>query len=212
MTSSSGLDIFTSAQLHFMYLHAALKAGCQSIVDHLEKPPLDDLRNFLGYCEAWTMTVGHHLEVEENIIFPFLARELDLAEEFEAMERIQTLLTVIVQIIHSARAYRPCFNPIQLRDAVLDMKELLCEHLDDELACFSKENIMFFDETEFKAMVRDSEKYAQSLGDASIRVPFLRSHTGTVFKATRPSNVPWLVRKTVSLRHLGYWKYAPYSV
>jgi len=206
------LDIFTDAQLQLMYIHAALKAGCQSIIDHLETPPLHDLRNFFGYCEAWAMTVQHHLEVEDNIIFPFLSQEFDMSAETDELETIQSSLTVIIQIIHSARAYRPCFNPTQLRKSVASVQEILCQHLDDELARFDKENVALFEEAEVGAMMIDAEKYAQSLGDATIRVPFLRSHTSAVFKVARPSTTPWLVRKTRSLRHLGYWKYSPYSV
>lgn len=38
-----------------------LKLGLENILIHLRNPPLNDLHNFLGYCNTWTtLLVGHH--------------------------------------------------------------------------------------------------------------------------------------------------------
>lgn len=44
--------------------HDAFKAGFDSILSHLDKPPLDDLPNFLGYCQSWAEAIAEHHDSE----------------------------------------------------------------------------------------------------------------------------------------------------
>lgn len=39
-------------------------AGYDVVVKHLADPPTNDLRNFLGYCEAWGVSIMHHHHTE----------------------------------------------------------------------------------------------------------------------------------------------------
>lgn len=41
--------------------HQTYKRGYDIILSHLKNPPSNDLQNFLGYCEAWAVSIeGHH--------------------------------------------------------------------------------------------------------------------------------------------------------
>lgn len=44
-----------------------LKLGLDNILIHLQKPPLDDLPNFLGYCSTWAKLLDGHHDSEGNI-------------------------------------------------------------------------------------------------------------------------------------------------
>jgi len=42
-------------------VHNVLKMACNNILKHLENPPMDDLPNFLGYCQTWvSLLEAHH--------------------------------------------------------------------------------------------------------------------------------------------------------
>jgi len=42
-------------------VHDVFKLGHANILKQLENPPLDDLPNFLGYCNSWvSMIIAHH--------------------------------------------------------------------------------------------------------------------------------------------------------
>jgi hypothetical protein len=40
--------------------HETFKRGCDNIIAKLDDPPMDDLPNFLGYCQAWGETIESH--------------------------------------------------------------------------------------------------------------------------------------------------------
>lgn len=44
--------------------HQTYEKGYENIVRLLCNPPKDDLKNFLGYCEAWGYSVVHHHDIE----------------------------------------------------------------------------------------------------------------------------------------------------
>ena len=50
--------------------HNMFKAGLDSMLKHLARPPLDDLPNFLGYCNAWTHLLTHHHDGEGEPLPP----------------------------------------------------------------------------------------------------------------------------------------------
>lgn len=49
--------------------HNVLKLGFDNILEHLENPPSDDLKNFLGYCQAWADSLHGHHDAEGKPIF-----------------------------------------------------------------------------------------------------------------------------------------------
>lgn len=44
--------------------HHAFKLGYDKIIDVLANVPMNDLKNFLGYCEAWALTLQDHHDCE----------------------------------------------------------------------------------------------------------------------------------------------------
>ncbi|KAJ8099027.1 hypothetical protein POJ06DRAFT_282186 [Lipomyces tetrasporus] len=81
--------------------HFTFEAAFRNILKLLTDPPCDDLRNFLGYCKVWCRALIEHHDAEETVIFPFLQRKLDFAEEllqhkelYEAIDAFLENITV----------------------------------------------------------------------------------------------------------------------
>jgi hypothetical protein len=54
------LLLFSQPHISFT-AHQTFKRGYDIILSHLKNPPSEDLQNFLGYCEAWAVSIeGHH--------------------------------------------------------------------------------------------------------------------------------------------------------
>jgi hypothetical protein len=47
--------------------HETFKLGYDSILPRLDSPPTNDLKNFLGYCEAWADSIDDHHTAEGAI-------------------------------------------------------------------------------------------------------------------------------------------------
>ena len=58
---------YTFVELLFTPAHHAFKLGFDKIVDVLSNVPAKDLKNFLGYCEAWALTLQDHHDCEVSI-------------------------------------------------------------------------------------------------------------------------------------------------
>jgi hypothetical protein len=58
-----------SAQLQYnmLQVHTFLKLGYTNILAHLDRPPRDDLRNFLECCEAWAYVIAVHHDTEGTL-------------------------------------------------------------------------------------------------------------------------------------------------
>ncbi|KAG5731283.1 hypothetical protein E4T56_gene6521 [Termitomyces sp. T112] len=201
-----------------IHAHDTFKLGYDTIVSHLDSPPKDDLKNFLGYCEAWALSIELHHTSEEDIVFPFLNQKMNFSEEKAQHELIHANLDRILSLIVAAKADPTKFDSCALRDIMNDFKETLYTHLDEEVKHISASNLKTaqFEERDVKAMVERLETYAKSHGDPFLLVPFMRSHTPAAIKDTWPS-MPWIVRKVVvpyvlAKKHSGYWKYSPYSM
>jgi hypothetical protein len=60
-------------QYNMIHAHNTLKAGYDVILSHLDNPPKDDLKNFLGYCEAWADSIGSHHDAEGTSYIRFVS-------------------------------------------------------------------------------------------------------------------------------------------
>ncbi|EJD40854.1 hypothetical protein AURDEDRAFT_170046 [Auricularia subglabra TFB-10046 SS5] len=70
----SKLETYDKLQFSMIRVHDAFKAGFDSIMEHLEKPPLDDLPNFVGYCTAWAAGIASHHDTEGALNPAFCTR------------------------------------------------------------------------------------------------------------------------------------------
>ncbi|CAL1714139.1 unnamed protein product [Somion occarium] len=208
-------DTFDVLQWNMIHAHDVFKAGCDSILRHLDNPPRDDLANFLGYCLAWAESIIEHHDAEEKIVFPFLNTKLDFSGEIEQHKAVHAPLKAMVAMIHEAQADLTKFDPQQFKELVVPLRVPLFNHLDDEVSHIGADSLKVFDEPALRKMCTDMDSYSKSHGDPFMIVPFMRSHTPPEFKDHWPV-MPWVLRKLVvpilALRHSGYWKFSPYAV
>ncbi|GBE86103.1 hypothetical protein SCP_0806270 [Sparassis crispa] len=205
-------------QYQMINAHITFKCGYDSILTHLENPPLRDLSNFLGYCEAWAHSVHEHHESEEHLVFLVLQPRLDMSREIEQHKVVHAGLESLFAYIKRAREDRRAFDAAELRGMMEKLKGPLYEHLDDEVAHISAENLVAagFTADEMRKLDKDLETYARSHGNVTLLVPYMRSHTVPEMKDIWPP-MPWALRKVlipymIALRHSGYWKYSPYAM
>ncbi|KAF8079200.1 hypothetical protein FPV67DRAFT_1467856 [Lyophyllum atratum] len=198
--------------------HDTFKLGYDIILSHLESPPQADLQNFLGYCEAWALSIESHHASEEEVVFPFLNERMDFSGEAEQHGVIHESLGKILATILESKADSSKFDGAKLREAMVAFKDPLYTHLDEEVEHISASKLKEaqFPEQDIVAMIKKLESYAKSHGDPFLLVPFMRSHTPAAIKDVWPP-MPWVLRKLVvpymlAKRHSGYWKYSPYAM
>jgi len=197
--------------------HQAFKLGYESILKNLDNPPLDDLANFIGYCEAWVLCIEDHHESEEVVVFPFLNEKMDFSGEAEQHKAIHATLDEISEMIREAKADHAKFDAEALKVKMVDFKPSLYGHLDDEVAHITSSKIEAagFTDKDMVDMNSKLEAYAKSHADLYIAVPFMTCHTPPEEKPHWPP-FPWILKKlfipyVFARRYSGYWKYAPYA-
>jgi len=203
-------------QYNMIHAHNTFKFGYDIITSHLDNPPMDDIKNFLGYCEAWVDSIEGHHQAEEEVVFPFLNRKMDFSEEQEQHKFIHSTLDALSKKLRTAKADPSTFNAAELKQVFQDFREPLYKHLDEEVAHIAPENMKVFDTKELRDLNAALDKHAKSHGDPYLLVPYMRSHTPTELKDSWPP-MPWVLRKVVipyvlARRYSGYWKYAPYAM
>ncbi|EIN08723.1 hypothetical protein PUNSTDRAFT_102186 [Punctularia strigosozonata HHB-11173 SS5] len=203
-------------QYNMIHAHNTFKFGYDIIVSHLDNPPLDDLKNFIGYCQAWVDSIEGHHDAEEEVVFPFLNRKLDFSQEQEQHKLIHSSLQTLTEKLTAAKADPSKFDAAELKAIVTGFKDPLYQHLDEEVAHLAPENMKDFDQKELLDLNLALDKHAKSHGDPFLLVPFMRSHTPPELKDSWPP-MPWMLRKVVipymlAKRYSGYWKYAPYAM
>ncbi|KAK9321530.1 hypothetical protein V1517DRAFT_170889 [Lipomyces orientalis] len=208
-TDPHELPQFVMQRLHFVF-----EAAFYSILKHLEQPPQTDLCNFLGYCEAWCTSLLAHHDTEEHIMFPYLQRKLDFAEEVEQHKKIHDALDAFVEQIRLAKKDSAAFDPARMMQILKDAEDNLMAHLHQEIDDLAPDRLKVFSGEELDEMMKLSEKYAQKHTSPVVMLPLLRSHTPPEHRCFPP--LPWPVEKLLlpflAMRHGGYWKYSPYSV
>jgi hypothetical protein len=132
-------------EFNMTQVHNIIKSGYTSIVSRLDNPPMDDLGNFLGYCEAWvnTVDVHHHIEgpglailleqcahgATDAKIFAFLSSNLDFSKESAQHALIHIELDALLNTFRAAKADRSKFDPQALKIAMTAFQPTLVSPL-----------------------------------------------------------------------------------
>jgi len=215
MANPIAIDGYNCLQFNMIHAHNTFKLGFDRILSLLDSPPTDDLRNFLGYCEAWaTGLEGHHAS-EEAIVFPFLQQKLDFTGELEQHKIIHAGLDELLPYIRSAKTDTSKFDALQLKNMMLKIRDPLFQHLDEEVDHIAPEKMQVFEAKDITAMMDKMVAHARSNNDAFMTVPYMLSHTAPEYKDIWPQ-MPWFVKKVITpyvlaWRYSGYWKYSPYG-
>ncbi|THG99462.1 hypothetical protein EW026_g2899 [Hermanssonia centrifuga] len=181
-------DTYELLQFNMIRAHDTFKLGYDNIVKIIADPPAKDLKNFLGYCEAWAVSVEDHHDSEK----------MDFSQEEEQHKVIHEGLEKLLGLIHAAQADHAQFKAAEIRELMVNFKEPLYAHLDEEVEHIAAENLRTagFEEPEVLAMISQLEAHAKSSGNPFLQVPYMRSHTAPEFKDSWPP-MPWVLRKVV---------------
>ncbi|PSR83537.1 hypothetical protein PHLCEN_2v5691 [Hermanssonia centrifuga] len=191
-------DTYELLQFNMIRAHDTFKLGYEKIVTLLADPPQNDIKNFLGYCEAWALSVVDHHDSEELVVFPFLNQKMDFSREEEQHKVIHDTLEKLLAIIQSAKEKPAQFKPDEMRELMVNFKEPLVVHLDEEVEHISADKLREaqFQESEIKTMISQLEAHAKSSGNPFLQVPYMRSHTPPEYKDSWPP-MPWFLRKVM---------------
>jgi len=215
MANPATIDAYNRLQFNMIHVHSGFKLGFDRILTLLDNPPTQDLRNFLGYCEAWAVCLGAHHGSEEEIVFPFLQQKLDFGGEIEQHKVIHAGLEELLPYIRSAKADASKFDALKLKDMMSKLRDSLFQHLDEEILHLAPENMHVFEAKDIDVMMAKLLAHAHSHDDPFISLPFMLSHTAPEYKVIWPQ-MPWFVKRVLTpyvfaWRHSGYWKYSPYK-
>ncbi|KAG6877353.1 hypothetical protein C0993_008314 [Termitomyces sp. T159_Od127] len=121
-------DTYALLQYNMIHAHDTFKLGYDTILSHLDSPPKDDLKNFLGYCEAWASSIESHHTSEEEVVFPFINQKMDFSGEKAQHELIHTNLDKILSWIFAAKDDPTKFDATVLKNMMNEFKEPLVGH------------------------------------------------------------------------------------
>lgn len=98
-------------------------------MQHLEKPPLDDLPNFVGYCTTWAASIASHHDTEELLMFPFLSKHLDMSSEAEEHAVMHRALDDLLAFLRDPKVSdKTAFDADALKAKMAALKEpLVCK-------------------------------------------------------------------------------------
>ncbi|KAH9896812.1 hypothetical protein C8Q73DRAFT_426929 [Cubamyces lactineus] len=211
-------DPFEFIHWNMKLAHRTFEEGYGIIVSKLDNPPTDDLKNFLGYCEAWAHSIIHHHDTEEATLFPVLNTKMDFSHEKEQHAAVHTFLDDFLATVQAAQADTSKFDAAKLKSMLESSKDAIFTHFREEVEHIEPEMLKAagFTTAECAKIIADVDKHAKSHGDPFLVVPFMRSHTSPEYKDIWPP-IPWIVRKLVvpyvlAKKHSGYWKYSPYGM
>ncbi|KAJ7754522.1 hypothetical protein B0H16DRAFT_1662884 [Mycena metata] len=209
-------DPYESLQYNMEKTHDLYKLAYETIIPHLDNPPLNDLDNFLGYCRAWASSIVGHHDSEEAVLFPFLNKKLDFSHEIEQHVQVAEGLTGIINYIDESTADHTKFDAAKLKDLMEKLSGHLFEHLDEEVEDLAPEKLKVYTAEEITQAGKDLMVYIRAHSEKFITLPFMRCHTPPELKEIWPP-FPWIVKRFVvpwilAPKHAGYWKYAPYPV
>lgn len=114
----------------------------------LDDPPKGDLKNFLGYCEAWGHSILHHHDTEvctvaaramysawfayssafrfqEATVFPILNKKMDFSHEKEQHTELHAFLDKFLATIKDAQAEPSKFNAVRLKELMVGSKDVM---------------------------------------------------------------------------------------
>ncbi|KAL1944080.1 hypothetical protein VTO73DRAFT_3898 [Trametes versicolor] len=211
-------DTYELLQWNMKLAHQTYEKGYEIIIPLLDNPPKADLKNFLGYCEAWGHSILHHHDTEEATVFPILNKKMDFSHEKEQHTELHAFLEKFLATIKDAQAEPSKFNAVELKELMVGSKDVMFAHFNEELVHIGASRLKEagFTEDECKSMIADMEKHAKGHGDPFLVVPYMRSHTPAEYKNIWPP-MPWVLRKVavpymLAKKHSGYWKYSPYAM
>ncbi|KAJ7634743.1 hypothetical protein FB45DRAFT_909731 [Roridomyces roridus] len=209
-------DPYEAMQYNMRNTHETYRLGFRTIIRHLDKPPMDDLDNFLGYVRAWANSIVEHHDSEEESLFLFLNTKLDFSEEIAQHVVVANGLTEILKYVDESVANHAVFDAAKLKNMMETLEGPLFEHLDQEVEDLAPAKMKVFTTEEISKAGKDLMVYIRAHSDKYTTLPYLRTHTPPELKEVWPP-FPWFVKRVVvpwflAPKHAGYWKYAPYSV
>ncbi|KAF7986599.1 hypothetical protein HWV62_26378 [Athelia sp. TMB] len=199
------IDPYNRLQFNTYHIHTVLKLSLENILIHLQKPPTDDLANFLGFCKVWADVLEGHHDTEEMILFPFLATKLDMSSEIEQHKVIHDALMKFNSYVIVAQADTAKFDALKMQQALVALKDPLFEHLDEEVEHLTPENLHVFTATELNAIWDKLEHHAHTRGDPWLELPFILRHLTPDVKAVFP-DMPWVVKNVLTPWGF-HWRY-----
>ncbi|GJJ11175.1 hypothetical protein Clacol_005407 [Clathrus columnatus] len=170
-------DVYQQLAWNMTVAHAIIKAGYESVWQHLENPPIHDLDNFISYCICWTEFVQGHHDVEESYLFPHLEKKIDLSHEKEQHEAIDKGMDKVAAHLQEAKANHAKFDAGHIREVMASFKDVLFAHLDEEIVDIRAERLKAFSEEELKEMVLGLETESRKRGGLTTTLPFLITHS-----------------------------------
>ncbi|KAK7204967.1 hypothetical protein BZA70DRAFT_278768 [Myxozyma melibiosi] len=208
-------DVYAKPQFAMRAIHLTFEHGFDNILTHLSDPPLADLGNFLGYARTWATSLLFHHESEDEVMFPFLMTKLDFSAEVEQHKVIHSVCTKFAERTLAMQRNPETFDAKELQQILLEHKDIIFQHLADEVSDLAPERLRAFSEAELTDMTARLNKYSKTKSDPFTTFVYMRCHTPPKYKGFPP--LPWFVRAVLvpwvfGSKHWGYWKYAPYSI
>lgn len=212
-------DAYELLHWNMKLAHLTYELGYKNIIPLLDNPPLDDLKNFLGYCEAWGDSIVHHHDTEEATVFPVLNQKMDFSHEQEQHVQVHQFLDEFLATVRAAQADHSKFDPKALKALMEGASTVMFDHFNEELTHIEPDKFRAagFTEAECRTLVDGMVAHAKTQGDPFLVVPFMRCHTPPEWKVAFPPGLAWPLRKVVipyllAKRYSGYWKYGTYPV
>jgi hypothetical protein len=147
------------------HIHNAIIRALNSIYlqgPHVHEPK--DVQDFLFFCDAWSIVVDHHHEVEEEVFFPALGR---LTGDPDIMDKNVEQHHGFIEGLHTFQKYVREIQPEKyhwpvLRSIIDSFAEDFHTHLKDEIPTLMA--LDSYDDAQWKKVWAEAEKAGKGIG------------------------------------------------
>ena len=207
-------------QIKFLMEHAhdTFIVGFDNIIKEVienSSKHLSDLRNWIGYVDSWIVSLEHHHYTEEKILFPFFQEHnINIELELQQHEKLHKDLNKIKIFLTNCKKDISFYDPEKLKNFLNEMEANLKTHLEEEISHLDRSKLEpFVKSDEIKNIILKLDKEAKD-ADPFIIPIYMQTHTKPEYKywADMGHIMYHFILPLLSMKHYGYWKYAPYGI
>ncbi|RXW22213.1 hypothetical protein EST38_g3642 [Candolleomyces aberdarensis] len=176
--------------------------------------PADEL-GFAGYASTFCEILHFHHHGEEDIIFPFLEKQVSMQENVAQHAAMLAGLDAFAEYMQNVANGSEKYDGLRVKGLIEIFGDVLTDHLHAEIPTLSPENLAKFDYKELSDMVAQHNKHIQDMPGKFTIFPLVATHHPwneiPEWPADMPGPVKFFIKYITPLRYPSYWKFAPFN-
>ncbi|CAG8442476.1 5657_t:CDS:2 [Acaulospora colombiana] len=217
MSQENSADVYVNFYRGIFLLHETLRSGMDQILNNAPNVCKTDVRNFIGYINAFISHLMSHHGHEEHIIFPAVTQKISVNEFIEDHKKLDKLVHSLSDYTKKVSEKKVSYESAKIVELMTQLNDLVRPHLKHEETSFSVEALREnMTKEELEKITNDINDSIKKEGGATTILPFLLLHLEPEDRQfmvydSMPKPVKSLLLPVFINWNKGYWKYAKYQ-